>query len=199
MARSIPWSLHTEIGSYNQTFLYSNIQQYLDLFGRYYDIVFPRTNDGRIKFIQAGNAPTAGWAMWTNRATFTTRIAANFNFKKNNLVCCQCINHEFGHDCSNLAHLPANLGALMGPNASCTNFTKLDYQYFPYAWKGALRPDQEPLKMQQTFGVSALKGLFQWSPVPKFGCGTNHNQQPSLVQYPAATLRAAEIDWSLVP
>jgi len=174
MTRSISWSLHTEVGSYNPTFLYSNIQQYLDFLARYFDISFQRVNDGRIKFIQAGKAPTAGWAMWTNRATFTTKIAMDFNFKKNNLVCCQCINHEFGHDCSNLAHLPANIGALMGPNANCTNLVKADYQYFPYPWRSSLRPDQEPLKMKQMFGTSTLAGLFSWSPTPIFGCGNDH-------------------------
>ena len=153
MAHQVTFSIHSETGGYNPTFLWGNIQQYLDFFSRYWDVQFVRNNNGRIKFVQAKAVPTPGVAMWTNRAVFTTWISPVFNFKQNNLVCCQCINHEFGHMCSALAHLPPNIGALMGPNANCTNFTKADYQYFPYAWKGALRPDQEPLKMAQAFAA----------------------------------------------
>jgi hypothetical protein len=173
MPHQITFSLHTENGAYNPAFNWGNIQKYLDFLARYKDVVFVRSNNGRIKFINAAASPQPGWAMWTTRATFTTRIAPNFNFKNIDLVCARCILHEFFHMCSALDHLPGTVSLMTTTGGTCGNITEADYQYISaYAWKSALRPHQEPNKMAQTFAAPlkfSTEGEFAPSS-PVFGC-----------------------------
>jgi hypothetical protein len=191
MTRQITYSVASEWGGrYNNTFLWGNLQKYLDFMSRYWDIQFVRVNaNGRIKIHQAGTNPGATVAAWTNIPIFTMRISPTFNFAQNNYYCAKVLCHEFLHMPGGASHLPGNVAVMSVYGGTAGNFTQEDYRYMQaYAWKSALRPHTEPNAMAQAF-TAVRASRFEEEPDPLvFGC--DHQELPWYKRILPATFRA---------
>jgi hypothetical protein len=150
MPRVITWALATQRGvAYNPTFLFNELQLYLNFIAEYKDVLFQRVSNyasSRIKFL---NAPVR--VMETNIPSFTCYISSYFNFGKNRAWSCRATDHEFMHMSGGPNHLPQP--HIMSANAGTVgNFTVQDYNYLrAYADKSARRPWTEPNAIAQRF------------------------------------------------
>lgn len=148
--RTITWALATQRGvPYNPTYLFNELQLYLNFIAEYKALKFVRISDynsARIKFI---NMPVA--VMQTDISKFTCKISSYFNFSKNRFWCCKATCHEFLHMAGGAKHIPQP--HVMSVDAGkLNNFSQADCTYLnPYAWKNARRPWLEPNKMSETF------------------------------------------------
>jgi hypothetical protein len=175
MARQITWVLSSENGKYNPTFRFDILQSAFDVLARYWDIDFVRINNygaARVKIIQsASQYGPATYAAWANKGNLTIKISPSFNFKKYATVCSRVILHEFMHLAGSGSHL-SDPKALMCDNAGTGgNITQPDYAYMPYAWRGALRPHQEPNYLRDKFTVLNSMGPEEvGDTLMQFGC-----------------------------
>lgn len=196
MVKIITWSLHTEVGHWNTSYLLHRIGDYLNYLANYKDIYFTRTNNGRIKFILSASH-SLQTAAWTNRS-FECRINSRFNFGvglPREYYCAQVACHEFGH-----MALPNGVGGnvhstktgLMHPGCwmATGNLEESDYPWFSaYPWRsfaGFKFPHQEPGRMKQTFmpGVKAMEADAELEATGielKFGC--DHQPGPKRPWY----------------
>lgn len=170
MARQITWVLSSENGKYNPTFRFDILQSAFDVLARYWDIDFVRINNygaARVKIIQSATQyKSPSYAAWANKGNLTIKISPDFNFKKLATVCSRVILHEFMHLSGYNSHL-SDPKALMCDNAGTAgNITQADYVYMPYAWRGALRPHQEPDYLRNKFTVLNSMGPEEVGEVP---------------------------------
>jgi len=180
MTRRISYAIRSESGRYNATFRWDLIPQMLAFAARYWDIEFYRVNGGeRFSIVQAaGSGP--GW-MWASKSRMRIWLHPSVNWGRSAGDCASALLHEFCHLAGTANHV-ADINALMHASGGiCNNYIPIDYGYMsPYAWRGTLRPHNEPTKLRDTFAVFPREVVTMDSdiyepiegdePVPRCGC-----------------------------
>lgn len=161
--REITYALASENGRYNPTIPFGHLQPCFEIISRYKAVVFRRISNygaARVKILQSSRDLGPNVFASTRKSDFRISFSPTANFGNNVYLFCKVLNHEFGHCAGSTSHLGGSI-ALMTPNAgSCRNWTEADYGYIgAYAWRGSLRPHQEPNRMYELF--SGVRGYYE--------------------------------------
>ena len=161
--RIISYAIASQNGKYNNTFLWGNVDSYLNFMSRYFPIRFVRTSDwnnARYKILQvSGTLPQNAFAD-TNASQRLTRISMVSNYAKHNYMCAKVLMHEFGH-CLQTAfvHLSGTVDLMSATTGSASNFTQRDTYYFwerAYGMTLAPYSPQEKNRMREVFMPKTL-------------------------------------------
>lgn len=158
--RTITYAIASEDGRYNQSFLWSNVQSYLDFMSIYFPIQFVRINDwngARYRILQARGSLNRNAFAETSASLRRTRISMTANYQSHNYLCAKVLMHEFGHCLqTGFVHLSGSVDLMSETTGNSNNFTERDCVHFfarAYGYKSSLRPwiGAERDRMRQTF------------------------------------------------
>lgn len=161
--RIISYAIASENGRYNNTFLWGNVDKYLNFMSRYFPIKFVRTSDwgnARYRILQAAGSLTQNAFATTVASQRLTRISMTSNYAQHNYMCAKVLMHEFGH-CLQTAfvHLSGTVDLMSASTGSASNFTQRDCYYFwerAYGMTLAPYSSQEKNRMREVFMPNTL-------------------------------------------
>jgi hypothetical protein len=180
--RVITWSLATRYrnGAYNSTIRLDAIQPIFDLFGRYWQCIFPRvTRNARINIIQSDRS--LGRNVFANVGGNTINLDPQANYGRSVYTTAIVFLHEFGHLAGGGSHSRDSAGLMSVNGGTSGGWSPSDAPWFrAYQLRGAFPPLGI---IRSTFASVASTGRTEELPEIQFGC--KHNWFDWFGQHPA--------------